>query len=386
MPCPLITVVPSDTVVPLDIAHHFAALPDPRHRAFRDHHLLGDILVIAVAGVLSGANSWDAIAAFAVSKQDWLRSLGLKLPNGIPSHDTFNRIFAALDPRAFQFSFTSWINAVCNTLGFRHIPIDGKAVRGAKGPDGTCLHLVSAWAAGHRLSLAQVAVADKSNEITAIPEVLKLLDLHGALVSIDAIGCQKAIAQQIRDDQGDYLLAVKDNQPTLYADIQESFLQAYDKDFAGIKHDIFTTQEVGHGRYEERRYTILYELDGLSTRQEWKDLNSVVQVIRTRRQGDKESTEVAYYISSSKARAKVLAEGVRGHWGIENGQHWCLDVLFGEDRCRARQGNAAENLAWLRKMVLSLFRHDKSKGSIPTRRLRAALEDDYRNYLLNLLC
>jgi predicted transposase YbfD/YdcC len=386
MPFPLITVVPSDTVVALDIAHHFAALPDPRHRAFRDRHLLGDILVIAIAGVLSGANSWDAIAAFGVSKQDWLRSLGLKLPNGIPSHDTFNRIFAALEPLAFQHSFTSWINAVCNTLGFCHIPIDGKAVRGAKGPDGTCLHLVSAWAAGHRLTLAQVAVADKSNEITAIPEVLKLLDLHGALVSIDAIGCQKGIAQQIRAGGGDYLLAVKDNQPTLSADIQECFIRAYDQDFAGIKHRILTTREISHGRYEERRYTVLYEPRGLSSKEEWTDLQSVVQVIRTRRRGDKESTEVSYYISSSKAGVKVLAEGVRGHWGIENGQHWCLDVLFGEDRCRTRQGNAAENLAWLRKMVLSLFRHDKSKGSVPTRRLQAALDDDYRAHLLNLLC
>jgi predicted transposase YbfD/YdcC len=373
-------------VVPLDIAHHFAELSDPRHRAFRDRHLLSDILVIAVAGVLSGANSWDAIAAFGVAKQDWLRALGLKLPNGIPSHDTFNRIFAALDPRAFQHCFATWIDAVCATLGFRHIPIDGKAVRGAKGPDGTCLHLVSAWVAGQRLSLAQVAVDDKSNEITAIPEVLKLLDLHGALVSIDAIGCQKSIAQQIRDGGGDYLLAVKDNQPTLRADIEECFLQAYDQDFVGIKHDVLITQEVGHGRSEERCYTVLYQPKGLRTQKEWTDLNSVVQVIRTRQQGDKESTEVAYYISSSKAGVKVLAEGVRGHWGIENGQHWCLDVLFGEDRCRTRQGNAAQNLAWLRKMVLSLFRHDKSKGSIPTRRLWAALDDDYRAHLLNLLC
>jgi predicted transposase YbfD/YdcC len=373
-------------VVPLDIAHHFAAVPDPRHRAFRDRHFLSDILVIAVAAVLSGANSWDAIAAFGVAKQDWLRSLGLKLPNGIPSHDTFNRIFAGLAPRAFQHSFTSWINAVCNTLGFCHIPIDGKAVRGAKGPDGTCLHLVSAWAAGHRLSLAQVAVEGKGNEITAIPELLKMLDVHGALVSIDAIGCQKGIARQIRDGRGDYLLAVKDNQPTLNADIQECFLQAYDTDFAGVKHEVFTTHEVGHGRHEERRYTVLYDPSGLSSKEEWTDLNSVVQVIRTRRQQDKESTEVAYFISSSTASAKVLADGVRGHWGIENGQHWCLDVLFGEDRCRARQGNAAVNLAWLRKMVLSLFRHDKTKGSIPTRRMQAALNDDYRAHLLNLLC
>ena len=371
---------------PLAIAHHFAKVPDPRHPDFQEHHLLGDILVIGLSAVLSGAKSWDAIADFGVSKQSWFRSLGLTLPNGIPSHDTFNRVFAALDPLAFQHGFTSWINAVCHTLGFCHIPIDGKALRGTRGPDGTCLHLVSAWAAEQRLTLAQVAVADKSNEITAIPELLKMLDLHGALVSIDAIGCQKEIAQQIRADGGDYLLAVKDNQPTLRTDVGLCFEAAYEQDFAGLAHDIFTTREVNHGRDEERVCTVLYEPTGLSTKDEWTDLKSVVQVIRTRRQADKESVEVAYYISSSTAGAARFAEGVRAHWGIENGQHWCLDVLFGEDRCRTRQGNAAQNLAWLRKMALSLFRHDPSKGSIPTKQLRAAASDDYRHCLLNLLC
>ena len=371
---------------PLDIAHHFADVPDPRHPSFRDRHALGDILVTGLAAVLSGANSWDGIAEFGVSKEAWLRSLGLALPNGIPSHDTFNRIFAGLDPLAFQHSFTSWVNAVCHTLGFCHIPIDGKAVRGSRGPDGTCLHLVSAWAAQQRLTLAQVATDDKSNEITAIPRLLELLDLHGALVSIDAIGCQKEIARQIRDQGGDYLLALKDNQPTLCADVGACFLEAYETDFTQVEHDSVTTREVSHGRYEERLYTALYEPAGLSTQAEWADLKAVLQVVRTRRRGDQESTEVAYYISSSTATAAVLAEAVRGHWGIENGQHWCLDVLFGEDRCRTRQGNAAQNLAWLRKMALSLFRHDASKGSIPTRRLRAALDDDYRTHLLQLLC
>jgi predicted transposase YbfD/YdcC len=375
-----------EAAAPLDIAHHFANVPDPRHPAFRGPHLLGDILVIALAALLSGANSWDAIAAFGVAKEAWLRSIGLQLPGGIPSHDTFNRIFAAMNPRAFQDAFTAWINAVCNTLGFCHLPIDGKALRGAKGPDGTCLHLVSAWAAQQRLTLAQVAVESKSNEITAIPELLRLLDLHGALVSIDAVGCQKGIAGQVRDGGGDYLLAVKDNQPALYADVLACFEQAYDMGLAGVQHDTFTTAETSHGRYEERIYTVLYEPGGLSTQGEWADLRAVVHVLRTRRQGDEQSDESAYYVSSSRAAAAVLAEGIRAHWGIENGQHWCLDVLFGEDRIRTRQGNAAENLAWLRRMALSLFRHDGSKGSVPTRRLRAALEDDYRAHLLNLLC
>jgi len=369
-----------------DIAHHFANVPDPRHQAFRDHHLLGDILVIALSAVLAGARSWEGIAEFGRSKEAWLRCLGLKLPNGIPSHDTFNRVFADLDPVAFQASFTSWINGVCEALGVRHIPIDGQTLRGTRGPDGTCLHLVSAWAAEHRLTLAQVAVEDKSNEITAIPKVLALLDLHGALVSIDAIGCQKGIAAQIREGGGDYVLAVKDNQPTLASDVEACFLAAYEDDFEEVRHDTFTTREVGHGRVEERAYTVIYEPSGLSTQAEWVDLKAIVQVIRTRQVGDKESVEVSYYISSSAAAAKVLAEGIRVHWSIENGQHWSLDVLLGQDRCRTRHKNAAENLAWVRKIALALFRQDETKGSVPTRQLRAALDDDYRSHLINLLC
>jgi predicted transposase YbfD/YdcC len=230
-----------------------------------------------------------------------------------------------------------------------------------------------------------VAVADKSNEITAIPEVLALLDLQGALVTIDAIGCQKSIAAQIRAGGGDYLLAVKDNQPTLFADVEECFLRAYEEDFAGIKHDRFTTRETGHGRTEERVCTVICEPSGLRTQAEWVDLKVIVQVIRRRRVGNKESDEVSYYIGSRAASAEVLAEGIRAHWGIENGQHWSLDVLFGQDRCRTRHKHAAENLAWLRKVALGLFRHDGAKGSVPTKQLRAALDDDYRAALLSLL-
>jgi len=370
----------------LDIAHHFANVPDPRHPAFQDYHLLGDILAIALSAVLAGARSWEAIAEFGRTKEEWLRAIGLTLPNGIPSHDTFNRVFSDLDPGPFQDAFTGWINGVCAALGVRHLPIDGQTLRGTRGPDGTCLHVVSAWAAEYRLTLAQVVVADKSNEITAIPEVLRLLDLHGALVTIDAIGCQKGIAGQVVGGGGDYVLAVKDNQPTLAADVEACFLRAYDDDFAGVQHDTYTTREVGHGRAEERAYTAIYEPAGLRTQAEWAELRSVVQVIRTRRVGEKESVEVSYYISSSVAAAAVLAEGIRAHWSIENGQHWCLDVLFGQDRCRARHKNAAENLAWLRKMALAVFRQDDTKGSVPTRQLRAALDDDYRSHLINILC
>jgi predicted transposase YbfD/YdcC len=344
-------------------------------------------MAVALCAVLSGATSWETIAAFGNRKLEWLRSLGLKLANGVPSHDTFNRVFAALDPRAFRDCFHGWICSVCDAVGVRHVPIDGKAVRGSRGPDGTCLHLVSAWAAEGRLTLAQVAVAGKSNEITAIPQLLKAVDLEGALVSIDAIGCQKEVAQQVLASGGDYLLAVKDNQPTLHADIATAFTDAQGRDFEGVGHETYTTQGSGHGREEERHYTVLYELDGLSTKADWQGLRSILRVLRRRRVGDKVSEEVAYYISSRKAGAKVLARGARLHWGIENGCHWALDVIFREDQCRTRTGHAAENLAWLRKMVLSLLGQERGKASYRTMQFELAVDDNYRLQLLRkLLC
>jgi predicted transposase YbfD/YdcC len=379
------TAVPEATPSPLDMPSHFASLPDPRHPAFRDRHLLGEVVAIALCAVLSGATSWDRIAIFGRRKQEWLRSLALTLPNGVPSHDTFNRIFATLAPQHFRDCFNGWLCSVCDSLGVAHIPIDGKALRGTRGPDGTCLHLVSAWAAEGRLTLAQVAVADKSNEITAIPELLKILDLEGALVSIDAIGCQKEIASGVLGAGGDYLLAVKENQPTLHADIVAAFADAEEIGFRGVQHDSHTTKESGHGRQEERRYTVLYDLDGLSTRDDWEGLTSAVRVVRSRRQGDKESEEVAYYISSSTEEAKVLARGIRLHWGIENGCHWVLGVIFGEDRCRTRHGHAAENLAWLRKIVLALLGRERGKASYRTTLFELAIDDEFRLKLLRKL-
>jgi predicted transposase YbfD/YdcC len=378
------TAVP-EALSPLDIPGHFANLPDPRHPAFRDRHLFGDIVAIALCAVLSGATSWDTIASFGERKKEWLRSLGLKLIHGVPSHDTYNRIFAALAPRAFQDCFNGWLCAVCDTLGVVHVPSDGKTLRGSRGPDGTCLHLVSAWAAEGRLTLAQVAVADKSNEITAIPQLLRVLDLEGALVSIDAMGCQKEIAREVLNAGGDFLLAVKENQPTLYADIEAAFAAAQRYGFAGVRHDTFATQETGHGRVEERHCTVLYDLERLSTKEDWQGLAAVVRVVRRRRVGEKESEEVAYYISSRAATAELLARGIRLHWGIENGCHWVLDVVFNEDRSRVRQGHAAENLAWLRKIVLALLGQERGKASYRTTQFNLAIDDDYRLQLLRKL-
>jgi predicted transposase YbfD/YdcC len=372
------------TKPPLDILFHFAALRDPRDPRFVTP-LLGDLLTIALCALLSGAKSFEDLAAFGRTKEAWLRSLGLTLPHGIPAHDTFRDVFRHLNPAAFQDCFTSWINALCDHLGFAQVQIDGKALRGSRGPGGTCLHLVSAWVGANSLTLGQVAVEDKSNEITAIPKLLKMLELAGALVSIDALGCQTQIAQAIRATGADYLLQVKGNQPTLLAQIEAHFQAAFAVDFVGIDHDLWCQDLRGHGREEEVVCLVLYDLEGLSTRGDWVDLRALVRVIRTRWEGGTETMEVAYYISSRRGSAEELGGATRAHWGIENGLHWVLDVIFREDDCRLKDRIAAENLGWLRRVAASLLRQDRSKGSVSGKVLRAAWDDDFRLHLLHLL-
>jgi predicted transposase YbfD/YdcC len=368
----------------LDIAHHFAAVKDPRDPRFTTH-LLGDILTIALCAVLSGAKSFEDMAAFGRSKEAWLRSLGLALPHGIPSHDTFRDVFRHLAPAAFQDCFTAWVNAVCASLGVRHVQVDGKALRGSRGLAGTCLHLVSAWVGANSLTLGQVAVEDKSNEITAIPKLLRMFELQGALVSVDAMGCQKEVAQAIRDTGADYLLQVKGNQPILQADIEASIDAAFAADFAGVAHDLWVSELRGHGREEERVCLVLYDLGRLRTRGDWVDLQAIARVARTIWEGDKETFEVAHYISSRRGSAEELGSASRGHWGIENGLHWVLDVTFREDDCRLKDRTAAENLGLLRRVAASLLRQDHSKGSVSGKLLRAGWDDDFRLHLLNLL-
>jgi predicted transposase YbfD/YdcC len=368
----------------LDIVHHFIAVQDPRDLRFTTH-LLGDLLTIALCATLSGAKSFEDMAAFGRSKEAWLRTLGLTLPEGIPSHDTFRDLFRHLDPAVFQDCFTAWINAVCAHLGVQQVQIDGKALRGSRGLDGTCLYLVSAWVGAHSLTLGQVAVEDKSNEITAIPKLLKLLELQGALVSIDAMGCQKDIAQAIRDTKADYLLQVKGNQPILEADINASIEAAFAADFVGFEHDVWVRELRGHGREEEQVCMVLYNLERLSTRQDWVDLQAIVRVSRTTREGGKETFEVAHYICSRRGSAAELGSATRGHWGIENGLHWVLDVIFREDDSRLKDRTAAENLGMLRRVAVSLLSQDHSKGSVSGKLLRAAWDDEFRLHLLHLL-
>ena len=359
----------------LAIQTHFRNLKDPR-RAPR-HHLL-DILVIAICAVICGANDWQQIAIFGRQRRDWLQRF-LKLPNGIPCHDTFERVFERLSPRAFAAAFSQWMQALADAVGIEHIAIDGKTLRRSGSPLRGLgpLHLVSAWATQNHLALGQVAVDGKSNEITAIPRLLELLDLHGALVTIDAMGCQKAIAQKIVDQGGDYVLTVKDNQEHLLDDIQQAFAQAFDHNFAGLEHDTDETRERGHGREEYRCYTVLHHTEGVRNAQAWAGLTTIGMCYSERTVGGKTSEEVRYFIGSKQANAKYYGKALRNHWGIENGLHWQLDVTFREDNSRVQARHGAENFALLRKLALTLLKQHPAKESIACKRLHAALDANF---------
>jgi predicted transposase YbfD/YdcC len=355
------------------ITAYFQDLEDPRIDRTKLHRL-SDILAIAFCAVICGADSWVEVQKFGNAKEDWLRRR-LELPNGIPSHDTFGRVFRLLDPQKFQECFLGWVRAVSDTTEGRLIPIDGKTARRSsdtsvgKSP----LHLVSAWAAANHLFLGQVAVGDKTNEITALPQLLDLLDLEGAIISIDAMGCQKEIAKKIVESGGDYVLAVKANQDTLHDAIMACIGECLDQDFAGVKASTYTTTEEGHGRKEERHVIAVPVPEGFRNRAWWPSLESLCMVTRTRAIGGKvEGPEAFYYISSLKANARKLAGAVRGHWGIENGLHWVLDMSFREDESRVRKDHAPANLGLLRRLALSLLKRATGvKGGVHAKRLQA---------------
>lgn len=365
----------------LSIAKYFAKLKDPRRRHRRLHHLQ-DIIVIALCAVIAGAQDWQEIETFGRTRRDWLRRF-LELPNGIPAHDTFERVFNRLKPQAFQACFREWVQAISAALRIRHVAIDGKTLRGSGSAKLGPLHLVSAWASAQHLSLGQVAVDAKSNEITAIPALLELLDLNGALVTIDAMGCQKAIARKVVDQGGDYALTVKDNQPQLLEDIQHRFEQAFDTDFTGLEHDTYEKRDRGHGREELRRYTVLYTTEGIRHHEEWAGLTTIGMCYSERTVKGETTTEVRYFIGSRKASAKYYGSGLRHHWGIENNLHWQLDVNFGEDHNRVSKRNAAENLALLRRLSLTLLQAHPAKLSIAKKRFAAALDPDFLEEILH---
>lgn len=368
-------------IIPLK--EHFSSLNDPRAQHSIEHLLL-DIVLVTICAVICGADTWVEIENYGIAKREWLETF-LELPNGIPSHDTFERVFARLRPEQLQQCFLSWVQAVFNISGGQLISLDGKTLRGSydRGGKQGMIHMVSAWASQNRLVLGQRKVNEKSNEITAIPELLKVLDLNGAVVSIDAMGCQTEIAAQIVAQQGDYVLALKGNQGDLHQDVQQLFDHAHSQNFRGIEHDFYQTQEQAHGRQEIRRYWVMGKTEYLIGAENWAKLTTIGCVESQRQVGDKMTCEKRYYLLSLPPDAPGFATAVRGHWGIENQLHWVLDVGFREDQSRATQGYCAENLAVVRHLAVNLLTQEKSaKGGTRAKRLKAGWDDHYLTQIL----
>lgn len=361
------------------IMEHFAELEDPRRHTKKNRHKLIDIFVIAICGSICGADDWVSIAEFGRVKFEWLCTR-LELPSGIPSHDTFGRVFSLINPDKFRECFLNWIQSVAQRCGGEFVGVDGKTLRRSydSKSNTAAIHMVSAWANASRLVLGQLKTEEKSNEITAIPALLALLDLHGCIVTIDAMGCQKKIARQIASQGGDYVLGLKGNQSALLEAVERIFSEAKQKDLDGPHFDFHQTEEKGHGRHEVRTYFTSSLVDLLPNAGEWEGLQTVGAVISEVTRNGKTTEECRYYISSIEKGAELFAKAVRSHWGIENSCHWVLDMAFREDESRVRKDHAPENLALLRHIALNLLREEKSsKVGVKNKRLKAGWDNRY---------
>jgi predicted transposase YbfD/YdcC len=358
---------------------HFASVPDPRVRARSDHKLL-DILAISILAVIRGADGWDEIARFGHLKEKWLATF-LELPSGVPSADTFRRVLSALDPGAFQKAFVAWMQTLVGDTRGKLVAIDGKTARRSfdRASEKSALHLVSAWVRDNQLTLGQVATEEKSNEITAIPVLLGMLDLRGAVVTIDAMGAQKEIAKNIIAKEADYILALKGNQSNLHAQAVEFFKDAGTERFESINHTFHETQDEAHGRREVRRVWSSHDLSSIPDASKWASLKSVTLIEREREVNGRIESERHYYISSRcRAGARWLSERIRGHWSIENQCHWVLDIAFREDEIRIRTDYGPENFGLLRKIALNLLKQEKGcKMGIAAKRKFSGWDQDY---------
>lgn len=368
------------------ITKHFASVKDPRIGNAK-RHLLSDILVIAICAAICGADTWVEVELWANANRKWLRTF-LALPNGIPSHDTFGRVFALLDPKQFRRCFLSWIQAVSKLTQGQIVAIDGKKLR--RSHDRRCgkkaLIMVSAWATANGLVLGQLKVNAQSNEMKVIPELLQLLDLTGCIVTLDALNCQTKIATQIKAQNANYILAVKENQGKLYADLKDLFAGCQAEHFQQVPHGYHRTVNKGHGRIEIRECWTLSDpefLDYLRQRRLWTGLQTVIMLRAERRLKGNRTSAIRYYISSLAQEAKHLLASVRAHWGIENGLHWVLDIAFREDESRMRKWNSPENFAMVRHVAHVLLKQEQSaKVGMKAKRLKAAWD---RDYLLKVL-
>ena len=364
------------------VQDHFAELTDPRVREVK--YPLINVVLIAICAVIGGADDFVAIAKYGRTKREWFARF-LDMSSGVPSHDRFNAIFAALKPAEFEKCLLSWIVALHEITDGQIVAIDGKTLRRSfdKAGGKSAIHMVSAWATANCVSMGQVVVDAKSNEITAIPKLLKMLEIAGALVTIDAMGCQTEIAQEIVDAGADYCLAVKGNQPTLHQGVVDFFMDHADDDFARTKVRRFKTDEAGHGRHELREYFICPVPDDLPDAKRWAGLKAVGVAISDTLRDGKPCQDVRYYILSKYLSGRRFAEAVRGHWSIENRLHWQLDVTFQEDQCRIRQGHADANFSSLRRHALSLLKNEPTaKVGVKNKRLLAGWDDDYMEKVL----
>lgn len=355
---------------------YFEELPDPRRETKNKLHSLQDIIMLVLCAVMSGVEDWVGMEEFGHQKESWLRTF-LKLPNGIPSHDTLSDVMGRIKPELFAKAFLTWVQSGLPSLAGEHVALDGKTLRGSR-EHGEAVHLMSAFAAQARCVLAQQAVSEKSNEITAIPSLLDALELKGAVVTIDAMGCQKEIATKIIEKEADYVLALKENHPQLHEDVRLWL----DTELEQKRLQWFETIDKDHGRIETRRYALSSQIDWLKQKPQWAGLHAVGVVESIREIGDKVTIERRYYLSTIED-VQRFAQTVRNHWSIENQQHWVLDVQFEEDANRSRKDHSPENLALIRRTALNLLRQtEDGKRSLRRRQLVALLDDDYRSRAL----
>lgn len=362
------------------LAEHFEDLEDPRGSQGVLHPFIS-IVTISLLATIGGAQGWEDIEIYGVSHEEWLSSF-LKLPFGIPSADTYRRLFERISPQALEKSFNTWLSSLVIDLGAEVIPIDGKTLKGSYDRNGSqsALHCVSAWASEHRLFLGQVKVEDKSNEITAIPALLELLDISGCIITIDAMGTQHEIARRIQAQGADYVLALKANHPTLHREVKQWFKTAQESNFEGIEYSHDVRVESGHYRREKRQViaVALNQIGDLHKQAQWSGLQTIIQVVRTRHLWNKTTQEVMFYLSSLPPNAQQLGKAIRQHWSIENQLHWVLDVTFGEDACRIRTGNAPENIALLKRWSINLLNQETNfKRSIRQKTRRASMDEGY---------